>query len=445
MNASVSVSREGPNDAFSRQQILSFLSSFGVKVGLNEDALEKLIAEQIFDVMTPIARGTEPEKGADGWVEYFFDAEPKLTPREHEDGSVDYADVNLVQNVEPGQVLARLHPATSGKHGNDLAGNTIAAVAGKPGNLSRGKNTSYADAQGYELRADTPGHVRLTKDRTVEVTTLFEVNGDVNYTVGNIDFVGDVIVRGDVLSGFRIRAQGSVEVNGVVEDAEIEAENNVVIHGGFIGSGRGRIRAGVNVTAKYVHHQQINAGVDIGISNEAMDATLIAGRSVSVVMGAGVLAGGKASAGEFIEVKVLGNEKHTRTDVIIPIETNLKAELNEQKKQYRENELRLHKLQIAIAGMIEVDKYGTVSEERRQLYATLYKAEKELTEHIENETQAIKELEKRFKARTAKLFVRALRNVHPQVTVTIGEKMYPVFEKMQRSQFRLDGEEIVAT
>ena len=56
------------------------------------------------------------------------------------------------------------------------------------------------------MYAAIDGLFTLTGGETINVFPIYEVNGDVDYHTGNIDFVGTVVIRGNVLTGFRIRA-----------------------------------------------------------------------------------------------------------------------------------------------------------------------------------------------------------------------------------------------
>ena len=69
-----------------------------------------------------------------------------------------------------------------------------------------------------------------------------EIDGNVDYAVGSINYVGDVHVHGDVLSGFSIQAMGDITVDGVVEACTIEAGGDLVVAKGIAGSDQAIIR-----------------------------------------------------------------------------------------------------------------------------------------------------------------------------------------------------------
>jgi len=76
--------------------------------------------------------------------------------------------------------------------------------------LPKGKNVEISE-DGQSLIAGIDGQVNYI-DGKVSVFANYEVPADVDNSTGNISFVGNVIIRGNVLSGFTVEAGGSVEV-----------------------------------------------------------------------------------------------------------------------------------------------------------------------------------------------------------------------------------------
>ena len=46
---------------------------------------------------------------------------------------------------------------------------------------------------------------------------VYVVPGDVDFSTGNIDFIGSVKVMGSVRNGFSVKAEGNVEIMGRLE------------------------------------------------------------------------------------------------------------------------------------------------------------------------------------------------------------------------------------
>ena len=84
--------------------------------------------------------------------------------------------------------------------------------------------------------------VTTTDREKINVFPVYEVNGDVDYNTGNIDFVGTIVIRGNVRSGFKVKADGDIRIIGSVEGAELEAAGSIEISAGIIGQNKGLLK-----------------------------------------------------------------------------------------------------------------------------------------------------------------------------------------------------------
>lgn len=76
-------------------------------------------------------------------------------------------------------------------------------------------------------------------------------------STGNIDYPGNVTVRGNVKGGFSIIAKGDIVVEGVVEDALIQAGGQIIVKRGIHGMTKGILRAQGNVICKFIENATI--------------------------------------------------------------------------------------------------------------------------------------------------------------------------------------------
>jgi len=442
MKATLLIERSGENDLFTIRSIQDVLAASGIVAGIEEAVIAEMVENQWFGNEIVVAEGKPAEHGENGRIEYLFDPDPKITPTILPDGSVDYASINILQKVVVGQLLAKLVPPTEGTEGFDLTGTILPAIPGKVAHLGRGMNTSYADGAGTTLKSDVNGHVRLNKDRLIEVATVYEVKGDVNYTIGSIDFEGDVVILGDVLSGFKVIATGEIEVRGVVEDAELRAGGNVLVRAGFIGSGKGHIIAGGNASARYVHHQRITAANDIVIATEAMDATLVAGNCIMVKGTPGVLVGGVSTAGQTIECNQLGNNRSPRTEIALLYESDEGRALESQKELILRTEEQHRKVKVTIERMEEFDQFvSRIRPERSETYEVLYATKADLVFKLERLNISVAELEKKLQDELSALTINVHKAVYPGVNIGIAGTRLTIFEYLGKTQFKLcDGQ-----
>jgi methylthioribose-1-phosphate isomerase len=111
---------------------------------------------------------------------------------------------------------------TQGIQGTNIFGNTLKALPGKNINLPKGKGVTYSGDR-TAMYAGTSGMVDIINDIVV-VSNVYNVNGDADMSVGNIELDGDVCIRGGVIGGINVRATGNIVVLGVVGAARIEAQ-----------------------------------------------------------------------------------------------------------------------------------------------------------------------------------------------------------------------------
>lgn len=181
--------------------------------------------------------------GTDGRVMLTVDLEEDRKPLEKADGKVDYKDLVRLRNVLKGKLIAKIIPAQPGKLGMTVTGDELAFKAGKEAHFKIGKNV-LIDNDGTSMYAAIDGLVTLTDNGKINVFPVYEVNGDVDYSTGNIDFVGTVVIRGNVLSGFTVKSAGDIRVVGGVEGAELISGGSIEITGGIIGYNKVKLLLG---------------------------------------------------------------------------------------------------------------------------------------------------------------------------------------------------------
>jgi uncharacterized protein len=210
-------------------RLTHFLTKKGVQYGVRPEQIGRLVS--LVDVPVEVALWTPPQDGEDESIEYLFSIFPDLHPLIMADGRVNYREIKSFISVATGQVIARKTPATQGKPGMTVRGEEIPAKEGKSLDFRLGRNTELSP-DGRLLKATKTG-VICKEGPIIHVIELLDVRGDVDFTVGNVKYRGDVLVRGNVHPGFIIEAEGTVHVKGDVESAKI------VSRGGYVQVERG--------------------------------------------------------------------------------------------------------------------------------------------------------------------------------------------------------------
>ncbi|SDH93378.1 DUF342 domain-containing protein [Alteribacillus bidgolensis] len=168
------------------------------------------------------------------------------------------------------------------------------------------------------LYAVTSGQVSIQK-KTIHVYPLYEINGDLDLKTGNIDFTGNVQIRGHIPAGFEVKAKGDIRVQGTVEGAYLEAEGSIYISSGVTAQNKGFIQAGKDIETTYLNEANVQAGGTITVKQAIMHSNCEAGESIYCLQNRGLVVGGNLSAVRSIHVKEAGNPMNTATSFFIGI------------------------------------------------------------------------------------------------------------------------------
>lgn len=403
-------------------------------VGLEKaiDRFRMSPSESIFDI--PVARGVAPTKGENGWVEYLIDLSFSHKPSIRQDGRADYYSVHTYEPVKKGQPLVRIHLPTRGEPGKDVHGNPLEGEKGKPVQFRAGQRVVRAPDDPYVLVAATHGHAYLRNGKLM-VEEVLRIRSDVDFRSGNIQFPGDVVVDGDVKSGFGVRAAGNVYVKGTVEDATIESKGNVVVYGGFVGQGKGMVRSDGDVVVAFVRNQTIRARTTIMISGEVVEARLFAGHSILVESKKSCVMGGEISARTLVRVHTLGNESsvatRVRTGVDFIVETRIAKVDIEMKRLKNEREA----LANTIHQLTDEEYQGGLSSSKSMKRAQI----SIMAESIDRRLNILHEQKNGLREH---MFIRGsqvqvLGEVFPNVIITISSQSHLVREHHTRCTFFL--------
>ncbi|MBP9996753.1 MAG: DUF342 domain-containing protein [Lachnospiraceae bacterium] len=301
-------------------EILNDLKHRGVIFGVLNDAIAEYCNNRSYTEEYIFAKGTEPVQGEDAYIEYMFNTDLKAKPTMLEDGSVDFFNLNIINHVEEGELLARLHREVPGVYGSDILGSRIKPRDVKRMVLKFGRNIILSDDKN-EIYSKCAGHVNLVEGR-VFVSNLMQVE-NVDPSTGNIEYEGNVQVNGNVATNFSIHAKGNVEVRGVVEGAEIVAGGNITIARGMNGMSKGTLKSGGNIIAQFIENSTVEAGGYVQ-AGSIMHSNVIAGTEIHVDGKKGFISGGKVAATTLVEAKILGSNMGTDTLVEIGISPTMK-------------------------------------------------------------------------------------------------------------------------
>ena len=426
-------------EMLTKEQIESQLKAQGVQKGIDASLMRSILDNRTFGKKYLIAKGQEPTVGEPGSIEMMFDvAGQALKPKMLEDGTVDYKNIDNIKTAIAGDVLARVIPHTIGDPGFDVSGEALPGKEGKPApKLPKGKGTIVSD-DGMELIAEVTGKI-IFVDNKVTVSETYEVTTDVGPTTGNINFNGSVVVRGNVITDYSIKATGNVEVYGTVEGAEIYSGGNILVSRGVNGMSKAQLQAVGNITVKNVQDASLNAGGDI-FAESIMHSKIVTKGRLELAGKKGLLAGGTVHAIQGASVKALGSSMGTITTVHIGSDQNYLSdyndkliELNKLKVSHKEN---IHYLNT----MLKRKETDSGKKEIRTSLLNTINTTKTLKAKIEEITQQAEELKALAESDSTNATLSVERIVCPGVTIRIGNAQHKVEDDEYKCKYRnVDG------
>jgi len=312
--------------------VIQALKQTGVLSGIREEAIAKYLEDMNYSSPLLAAEGTPSRNGKDAYIEYKVRIEKEIKFDEDAE-NVDFKDLNLIENVVVGQLLAVKIPAEKGIQGRTVTNKLLPAKQGKDIQIKYGEGTILSD-DGMELTAEKNGQVIMRGDK-ICVNDVMIIQGDVNVSVGHVTMLGSVIITGSVLDDFTVKASGDVEVRGSVEKAVIEAEGDIVIRQGVNGRDEARIvTTGGSIYAKLVKSAYLIAEKNIIIQEELLRSHADAGNMVFCNGKRAQIVGGIIRAGKEINAKQIGSDSYTQTQLFVGLNPKILQQLTDLSNNY---------------------------------------------------------------------------------------------------------------
>lgn len=299
------------------KQVEELLVSNKVIQGIDYAVIKKMVTEGIYFQEMTVAVGKERINGTDGFFTFYFRTDLPTTPKLLDDGSVDFHSMDLMELVSKGQKLAEYTPATNGQYGYSVTGKLQIPTKGKDKVPLRGKGFVMTEDRKVYI-ASIDGKIEVKNNTIMEVSRIFVINGNIDAGTGDIDFDGDLLIKGDVLTGFSVKATGNIQITGFVEKAYISGGLDVVIKGGVNGGNEGAIYADRDIYGSFFETTTVKAKGQIH-ANYVLNSNIIAEDSIYITGKKGSIIGGTTKAVNIIESSSVGNISQTPTMVYIGI------------------------------------------------------------------------------------------------------------------------------
>ncbi len=322
-------------DFFPPSQGMAPLSPDGVAEVLNHRQIThgvdwELIKRTIFACNTEvepvtnvvIAAGRTPLDEVPEHIEIEKQLPAKDSGRDTDKTRIDFKEKSPFVLVKEGDVIARIVEKKPGVMGFTVTGKSIPYRKTKITPLKPGKNTQE---EGHACIASCDGRFEYDGNG-FWVNELLEIQSDVDYRTGHIEFPGDVIIYGEIQDGFKVHAGGSIYCARTMDASEVICKKDVIVRQGIIGKRDGVLKTEGKVEAKFIENCYVEAkgavSVEVGIINSSihtLDRIDLGHR--------GVITGGVAFAQNGVAFTQLGSQSGAATAVHCGIDYSVEQRL----------------------------------------------------------------------------------------------------------------------
>ncbi len=435
LNASLTITEpQNGGTELTLEDVMKEINTTGVTFGIKKDVVADMVERGIYDKKTIIATGIEPVDGIDGYIEYFYEPSSDLAPKTAEFDEVDYKNLGLVKNIYKDTPILKVVKPQEGTDGMDVSGLVITPMPPKSATCKVGGGTILDEETG-ELRAAVDGNLTWEKDHFNVAEDLI-IKENIDVSTGNIDFIGNVIVKGEVRENYTVKSGKNITVNGSVIGATLIADGDVNLSMGCINTD---VIARGNVKIAFCEGSKIQCDGDI-MSASFIMCDVFCGGKLSAITGKGVIVGGKYTAIEGMTANIIGSETYTKTRITLGNGAVLNEEKLDQQGRIRELEIQINKL-IQVVELLQAHKKttGQLSPDREAMLSSAIRTRFTNQKEIKQRMVRISQLEELL-AESQELYVVAKKTLWPGVTIRIDSDIITSEQCYTRTSVGRNGE-----
>lgn len=317
-------------------QLTGYIKTSGIQNGVLNPIIQKIVDEKSYFKIYPLAIGTLTVHGKDGEVIDRFPREKNISYGETDFGNMDFTSHNTIREVSKDDIICDIIAPTKGTDGKNIRGQILPARNGKKAHIPMGKNTVLSPDE-TQLLAANDGYIKF-QNGNFHVIQILDVPGNVDFSTGNLNYSGGVVIHGDVLSGFEINAGGDVEIYGVVEAARITSGGNITIHNGMNGNFAGELNAKGDIRSPFLENTLISTEGNL-YTNSLICCDVFCDGTIYANSKMGIVIGGSLTAMHAIKARVIGNKAGRKTELTLgtlPHAVKENDNLDQQGKQIEE-------------------------------------------------------------------------------------------------------------
>ncbi|MCI1477756.1 MAG: FapA family protein [Clostridium beijerinckii] len=215
---------------YTAKELKELLYSKGIKYGIIEKELESICNEYNVEKKL-VAKGVAAVDDIPDEIQVLFKDSEELIHYKDSEERVDYRNRFSIANVKIGDSIGRIIPGSLGNDGQDIYGVPVKRKTFKKAGVRIGEGCKLENNGIIATSEGKPTY----KGNTFIVNKLYKVD-QVDLESGNIDFVGNVEVVGNVLEAMEVKAGNELHVGKNVESAILRSSGEIFIGGNILNS-----------------------------------------------------------------------------------------------------------------------------------------------------------------------------------------------------------------
>ena len=258
-----------------------------------------------------------------------------------------------------------------------------------------------------------------------------------------MSYDGNVNIKGNVKSGFSVRAKGDIVIDGVVEAAYLSAGGQIIVKRGINGMGKGKVESKSNIITKFIENSIVVAGGFIE-TGSILHSRVSAGMDIRVSGKRGFVNGGVIRAGSLVEAQTIGSAMGgANTSVEVGVDPKVKERYESLQERVAQLQKEISQLRPALVNFQErLQRKEQISPERMKQVQGIAKSFKEKQQELAASRLEYQELHEQLQmSHSAKVAVKG--SIYPGVSITISDVSMNIKSERSFSKFVKDRGEIV--
>lgn len=403
------------------------LSNHHISYHVDVETLNHLVENPTYGQDILIASGLAPVDGENGIITFLIKTEKAtLAPKINEDGTIDYYNLDLVENVVAGQTLCTITFPTEGTPGISVQGRELPQRKGRPAPSYLGRNTVLSQ-DSTAILSKIDGQVEFVGNK-INVDETFYIKENVDNSTGNVHVAGNLVIRGMVLPGFSIEAGGNIEIAGAVEHSKITAGGSIKLLSGMNSS---ELYCSGDLRCKFIENSE--AFVKGNIYAESIISSHVkCGQTVKVSGAIAKLIGGSCIAGRNIEAGTIGSISNLKTTLELGTDESVMQRQQELVALLEPMEAQNEKLIPLLDILMQLEGCNRLDPEKKKILENVIFSYNHNLEALDSAKRELEEINLSIKAKGYGRIICS-NTMHPGTRIIMGDTSRNIYEPLKNA------------